>query len=368
MLLTKATKRVIMNISLDGEQMPKKVEIDNDTLIRAVWYYYNLDMTQEQVAHKLGVSRQKAQRMLQEAKKRGLVKVIIKSSRVNLLEIEEQLKRKYSLKDAVVIPFLPSETEDKLRDSLGRAGASYLERILANDNSIKVLGVGWGRTLRALAAHFAPRSTKKRIRVVSLIGNLLKGTAVNPYDIASVIASKLSADYYGIWAPSIVEDKRKAAMFKSEPSIKNILEKGESADIVLVAVGGVFKETPLRELGYLSWGDLRSLRSKGAVGEILGQFFTEDGDLVSADIHNRVIAVPIEKFRSGGEKVVIAVAGGMSKLDAIVGTLNGGFVDVIVTDEGVAKHLTIEKGGEVIGRKDSLVYVAGSGNRIEGEA
>ena len=318
-------------------------KIENDTLIRAVWYYYNLDMTQEQVARKLGVSRQKAQRLLQEAKKKGLVKVMIKSPEVNLLGIEEELKKEYSLKDAVVIPSLPSEAEDELRDSLGRAGASYLERILADDNGIKVLGVGWGRTLRALAAHFAPRNTKKKISVVSLIGNLLKGTAVNPYDIASVNASKLSADYYGIWAPSIVEDKRKAAMFKSEPSIKNILEKGELADVVLVAVGGVFKETPLRELGYLSWKDFQSLQSKGAVGEILGQFFAEDGDLVDTEIHSRVIAVPIEKFRSERKKVVIAVAGGMNKLDAIVGALNGGFVDVIVTDEDVAKHLIMER-------------------------
>jgi len=334
-----------MSINLSGEQMIKKAEIKDDTLIRAVWYYYSLDMTQEQVAYKLGISRQKVQRLLQEAKKRGLVKVTIRNPEVNLLEIEEELKRKYSLKDAVVIPSMPLGAEDRLRDSLGRASASYLERILANADDIGVLGVGWGRTLQALAAHFGPRVAKKKISVVSLIGNLLKGTAVNPYNIASVIASKLSADYYGIWAPSIVEDKRKAAMFKSEPSIKSILEKGESADVVLVSIGDLSKEATLRQLGYLSWKDLQSLRSKGAVGDILGQFFTKDGDLVNTEIHGRVIGVPIEKLGGREGKIVIVIAGGMSKLDAIIGALNGNFIDVLVTDEDVARSLTLNNGG-----------------------
>jgi len=91
-------------------------------------------------------------------------------------------------------------------------------------------------------------------------------------------------------------------------------------------------------MGYLSSDELRRLREKGAVGDILSRFFNAQGDLVDDEIHERVISIPIDKLRDRG-KIVIGIAGGPLKLNAIQGALNGKYINVLITDEETAQKL-----------------------------
>jgi DNA-binding transcriptional regulator LsrR (DeoR family) len=312
----------------------KQYEYD-DLLVRASWYYYKSKLTQKEVGDKLNLSRQRVQRLLDEARQKGIIQVEIESPLANLLSIEEALIKEHSLKDAVVVPSVPSE--NGLRDSLGQAAATYVERLIT-DSEIKVIGTGWGRTLRAFVDKFRTKHQCKEMNVVSLVGNLLKDTAVNPYIIADTLSRKLSANCYNIWAPSIVKDENRAKIFRSEPWIKKALEKAKSADVIIVSLGPVSKQVTLYDLGYLSKEDLLSLQSLGAAGDILGQFFNEQGELVDSNLHKRVIALPFKEVQDRKRKVIV-IAGGKDKLRAIKGALNGNFIDILVTDENVAKQL-----------------------------
>jgi lsr operon transcriptional repressor len=90
-------------------------------------------------------------------------------------------------------------------------------------------------------------------------------------------------------------------------------------------------------MGYLNADDARGLRERGVVGDILGQFFDADGNVVELPIHDRRIGIDLSDLVH--IRKVVGVAGGLHKAEAILGALHGGFLDVLVTNELVAIRL-----------------------------
>jgi DNA-binding transcriptional regulator LsrR (DeoR family) len=91
---------------------------------------------------------------------------------------------------------------------------------------------------------------------------------------------------------------------------------------------------------------VRRLRALGVVGEINYHPFDREGRLVERrelrPLTQRVLAVPPERLRELSArygKLVIAVAGGPDKREAILGAMRGRFANVLVTDEGSAEAL-----------------------------
>jgi lsr operon transcriptional repressor len=73
------------------------------------------------------------------------------------------------------------------------------------------------------------------------------------------------------------------------------------------------------------------------VGDILGQFFDADGNVVDLPIHDRRIGIELSDLARIPK--VVGVAGGLRKAEAILGALHGGFLNVLVTNELVALRL-----------------------------
>ena len=46
---------------------------DDELVLKAAWYYYNENMTQQSIALKLGISRLKVIRLLETAKETGVI-------------------------------------------------------------------------------------------------------------------------------------------------------------------------------------------------------------------------------------------------------------------------------------------------------
>jgi len=307
-----------------------------DLITKVAWLYYKEKLTQQDISARINISRQKVQRFLEKARGLEIVRFQVKNPYANILSIESELIKKYTLKDAVVVPYL-SDKDNLLKKSFAKAGASYLERIISQHNN-SIVGLGWGNTTAYLADYFDSLPIKTKVEVVSLIGNLMNNVAINPYVIAEKIANKLDASFYNIWAPAITQSKERAEIFKSEPWINCVLQKASKANIILFSVGEVSPSASLFKMGYLSNDELKRLVGKGAVGDILSRFFNAQGNLINDEIHERVIGVPIDNLKDKG-KIVIGIAGGPPKFDAIRGALKGKYINVLITDEETAQKL-----------------------------
>lgn len=113
---------------------------------RVAHYYYKEGCTQEQIAQRMNMSRQRVNRILSDCLEYGIVHISITASpSTMLLELESKLKEKYRLQDIRVVDI--AGEKDVYRD-LGAAAAQYLATILRDDD---VVGLTRGNTLAAMA-------------------------------------------------------------------------------------------------------------------------------------------------------------------------------------------------------------------------
>jgi lsr operon transcriptional repressor len=143
-------------------------------------------------------------------------------------------------------------------------------------------------------------------------------------------------------APIVASTPELAAALKAEPAIQQVLEQACGVEQAIVGVGTPTADATIVQMGYLEADDVRTLRDRSVVGDILGQFFDASGQVVRLPIHDRRIGIELSDLTQIPK--VVGVAGGLHKVDAILGALRGGYLDVLVTNELAALRLLALEG------------------------
>src|SRR4051812_15844546 len=108
--------------------MARNLELDGDRLdqaARAGWLYYIAGNNQDEVAAKLGVSRQTAQRLVALAVSAKLIKVRLDHPIAQCLDLAARLKDIYGLRFCEVVPADPGSPSTTL--GVAEAAAAQLE-------------------------------------------------------------------------------------------------------------------------------------------------------------------------------------------------------------------------------------------------
>ncbi len=302
---------------------------DKALLYKITWYYYINDMTQQEIAEHLGISRMKVVKALNQAKSDGLIKFTIDQDALEKMDLENALIKKYGLKDILVVPSTP----DGLTDNLSKAAAQYIEEKAENDSFINI---GYGETVSKTIKELI-YITKKQFSLVTLSGGV-------SYYMTSIIsgAHKRSSavstpSFHIIPAPLIASSAKIAKTFTEEPAVKNIFKMAALSSLTLIGIGAVNKKATIFKYGIASPNDLTILNMKGAVGDILSQFFDENGNIIDSDLHNKLVGTKLSALEKS--KNVVAVAGGTHKIAAMHAALKCDYIDVLITDEDTGKAL-----------------------------
>src|SRR4249920_98272 len=293
-----------------------------ELMLRAAWYYYKDELTQDEIARRLSMSRASVGRLLDRARRVGLVSINLNTEYLDAFELSGELRKTFGLAEALVVPDHEKEPFDHhaMNARVGLGGAQFMSTHLWPGAS---LGVGWGETVsRVIAA--TSFGTVGPVHMVTLTGGVegyLQTILSSKGETASESAPLTSATV--IPSPIMASTSALAAALRTEPTIQQVLEQACGVEYALVGVGTPTADATIVHTGYLNAEDSRGLRERGVVGDILGQFFDASGDL--ADLRR------IPK--------VVGVAGGEHKAEAILGALHGGFLDVLVTNELTAIRL-----------------------------
>jgi DNA-binding transcriptional regulator LsrR (DeoR family) len=307
---------------------PALIDRDEQFATRAAWLYFVAGLTQAQIGKSLGVNRIRVNRLLAQAREQGLVQIRITGRLSQCVALEEQIKGRFKLASAIVVPTPPGQ--EAVPEVIGSAAGEALAERLADGMAV---GVGWGRTLR-LSLRAVPRRSLRRLSVVSLIGGLTRGAAMNPYETASHLADLLDAQCYYIAAPALADSEATKRVLMGQPMLKDVFEMGERVDLAFISVGGLTPSGTMMRVGLVGKGDVASLKQAGAVGDICAYWIDSKGRLVDHPLNERAIALAPGKLAS--IPCVILASGGRHKIAAINGALHGGMVDVLVTDEATA--------------------------------
>jgi DNA-binding transcriptional regulator LsrR (DeoR family) len=316
--------------------MDTVIDPEEQVATRAAWLYFVAGLTQAQIGKKLGLNRTRVNRLLAQARDQGLVQINITGRLASCVELEERLRQQYNLTDAVVVPTPPDQS--LIPQVIATAAAAALSTRLKDGMSV---GVGWGRTLR-LSIQSVPRRQLGRLSVVSLLGGLTRGAAMNPHETASHLADLVGAQCYYVAAPALTDTESTRDILIAQPMLREIFEKGEKVDMAFLSVGELTPTCTMTRVGLVTRAEVDDLLNAGAVGDICAHWIDREGRLVDHPLNKRVVALSPEKLK--GIPCVIIASGGRTKSQALRGVLKGGMCDVIITDEQTAASiLAMEK-------------------------
>lgn len=303
-----------------------------DDAARAGWLYYVAGNNQEEIARKLGVSRQTAQRLVSLSVSEGLIKVRLDHPIGRCMELAEALRTRYALDFAEVVPSDPGSSSTVL--GLAQAAAAEIERRLKGDKPI-VLGLGTGRTLKAAIDQLSPIEAPQH-KIVSLTGNIAPDGSAAFYNVIFSMAEAVKARSFPMPLPVIASSAAEREALHSQPMVRDTLALAAKADITFLGLGDLGPEAPLYLDGFISEAELRALQKAGAIAEILGWAFDANGKLIDGLTNDRVASAQLPSRETS---LVVAIAMGQRKLPGIRAALNRRLVNGLLTDEATAEGL-----------------------------
>ena len=293
---------------------------------KAAWYYYMEDNTQAQIAEVMGVSRAKVIRLLEEARAQGIVQFSFRKNDSQRVSAEQLLIDRFGLKDAFVIP-TPLDSS-AINQSIAQGAAHYVSDHLREDG---YLNIGYGYTVSRMLGVLA-KNREESLNVVSLTGGV-------SYYLPSVGTTAYSMHLFLTPSPLVVSSRQVRDALLDEKSLQDVSTMTEYADMSVVGIGAAVEGATVLRNGILNEGELTVLKMQGAVGDVLNHFMDKDGNLIQTEIEDRVISTDLDKLRQ--LKNVVGVAGGKDKVTAIKAVLNGGYLNVLITDSDTAAELLL---------------------------
>jgi DNA-binding transcriptional regulator LsrR (DeoR family) len=335
---------------------PESDREDYETIVTAARRFYVEGLTQERVARELGLSQSSVSRLLERARREGIVKAHIEPPR--LLKLEAELRDQLAVRGIHTVHIVPGGG-GKNTENLGLAGARTLATLLSEvqESTIR-MAMSCGDTLLAVVENFlnllamdAELARCLRQKKLELYPSALYADsrleACYPHTIVSILAimmkrrddtldieahiPSLPPDFYTKLAPEEMES------YSSRYHIKDMMEYAKQSKIFLLGIGDLKNKTYDRiqeQLGI-------HINKDKFVSESNYIPICKDGTQ-HKEIEDKLIAIKIDDFRRIAKQqdcYVVAIAGGEHKREAIEAALAKPYFNVLVTDERVARYL-----------------------------
>jgi central glycolytic genes regulator len=292
-----------------------------------------LDMSERQVRNEieflqnqklLSVERQGV--VLTDLGREIIVKLKMMLYTYNGLEhLERELEEKLHLKKAVVSPG-DIDMNYQVLTFMGRSAAQYILTVLKYKDTLALTG----GTSTASVAEQMKETAYPDVYVIPARGGIGKSHSIQANNVVAEMGLKLHANYELLHLPDNI-DSRLLDALKDYPEIKRVFDKMNEIDVFVFGIG---RADVLADWRNLKLKEKQSILEKGAVGEAFGHYFDIDGNVVSP---SSTIGISIDNYHRIPH--TIAVAGGASKAEAIIGVSRVKPNMVLMTDESAAKEI-----------------------------
>lgn len=325
---------MVMNIENDGDRLatlsPERLRLI--TKIAALAHEEGL--SQGEISARLNLSQARVSRYLKAAVAEGIVRTVVVQPSGIYVGLEKALEQKFKLREVVIVEHMEGTN---LSASLGSAAATYLETTLTTKEHVGISS--WSATLLSTVEAMRSRPRKVVNEVIQLIGGIGSPQAqIRASRLVAHLAALTSATPHYIAAPGVASSKEVKNAFLSDPAVASTMEAWKRVTTLLVGIGA-FPASPLFAASgnALNEEEEAQLAKEGAVGEICLRYFDRNGNAMNPHIEERVISIEAQTMKTIPRR--IGVAGGELKLNAIRAAIEGGWVNVLITDAETARHL-----------------------------
>jgi deoxyribonucleoside regulator len=314
--------------------------VDEKLLITVAKLYYEEGKSQAEVAQLLDASQAKVSRLLGAARSRGIIRITVAQFEPRDADLESQLRRRFSLRHAIVIATPIKSSPPQVRGMVGHAAAPMVAELI---HAGTIVGVAGGRTLHQVINWVKPEEPKG-VRVVQLMGSIEATVSeLDAMELGRVLAGRMRGTFHALNAPAIVADRTTRDVFLANSQISGVCEFYRNVDVALVGVGSPGNSVFVSR-GVLSEDNIEYLRKRGAVGEICGRFFDASGQECDTAYRDRVIGIDLDRLRSIEE--VVGVVTGADRAAAVRAAIHGKLLKSLVIDQVGAEAVLAVDGAE----------------------
>ncbi|PVH29569.1 sugar-binding transcriptional regulator [Pararhodobacter oceanensis] len=300
-----------------------------DKAARAGWLYYVAGNNQDEIARKLGVSRQTAQRLVSTAVAEGLIKFRLDHPVANCLHLAAQMKEKFGLSFCEIVPSDPEAPG--LLHGVAAATAVEIEKYYLSEPPV-IVALGTGRLLRACIEHM-PTMDCPQHHTVSLVGNTHTDGTATAFNIVVRMAHRIGSKHNPMPLPVLVRNAEELPLLLAQEPVRRTHELCAKADVSFVGIGHIDATAPLVMDGFISVEESQELTELGAVGEIVGWVFDAAGNLIEGATNRRVSSA---RITPDNPRPFIGLAVGQNKRKAILAACRGRLINGLITDEATA--------------------------------
>jgi len=305
--------------------------------LKAAYLYYHEDITQQQLADQLNISRLTLNKLLKEAREEGIVKIEVQDIRgySSLIRLENEVCKRFDLKNVKITASI-SDDPAEITAAIARTAASYFDSLVSSRMRV---GIGWGKTLETMSTFITPSPRISKAQFVTLLG----GSSARSSSIhANTLVEKIARRYTDsttrlLYAPIYFENESLSAAFLKDPDIKSAMNAMKTLDVALIGVDGGLDTSTTIQTGVIQDKYIRILVKERAVGNICARFYNIDGDVCAKELNKQLIAIPLQTLQN--IPTVIAVAGGKQKTASLIGAARGKYYNTLITDEHTAKSM-----------------------------
>ena len=315
----------------------RKIIDDPRLMIKVCELYYFENMSQMQIAKTLNLSRPSVSRLLAAAKEQGIVKIHISNlESVKYWKLERDLEKQYGLKDVIIVD--PGSSEEESKEALGRAGARYLEYIIKDGHRV---GISMGSTLHHVVSGITnPQASD--VTFIPLVGGIGQvRMELHANTLAEALSRIYGGNFYPLHAPARVSSALIRDEMMKEKSLSSVIRLANRLDVAVVGIGYPNENSAIKATGYFKKNEIESLIKRKVAGELCMQFYDIEGNTAPFENDNTVIGIDISILRK--VPISIGITGGIEKLSAVKGALNGGYINTLITDIQCASALASEK-------------------------
>lgn len=309
--------------------------MEQDIKTKIAFWYYSCGLTQEEIARRLSLTRQKVNSIIGSLKEDGIVTVSIRGCERDYPEWEHLLEAHFGLEQAIIVPDYDSRELAFIK--VANAAAQHLEQIIVSGDTI---GVSWGRTLAAAVKEMRFQK-KPDCRVMQLCGaQSMDRFPMKSDDIVRSLAEKLDCPTYMLYAPVVVEKPATKALLMEEKSIRRSFEMMRKCDVGIFGIGALKEEAPMCQMGYLEKEDLYKLNQDGFCADIGMNPVRADGSTDNCFLQERLLNASPDCIRE--MKNTIGLAAGADKAEAVTAVLRSKLLKTLIVDHALAEQIILE--------------------------
>lgn len=290
--------------------------------------YYEENLTQAEVAERVGVSRPLVSKMLSEARDCGIVHIEVRNVVSGNQELLHALEKRFSLTGGLVVP--SAKTAAVQRHNLYEQAGHYLVGEYSNQ---KNLGIGWGNAINELMWTLS-RQTVPSVNgtIFPLIGEAnVSNKGYHTNEIVTMLANYTGRRARLLYAPAFPDSAEERKLYVGSSSFDDLNDLWDKIDAAMVSVydyPSVPDEDTIKRFG-------AALHDRKAVGNLLSYFYDVHGNIIEG-LNDCAIHIPLNKLRNS-KKVICFVE--KATPQAVYGALKTGLLTHIIITEQIAEQV-----------------------------